>query len=93
MTTQEILKSCTVSRNVVSLPNVRLERKEYEDVKKALTGIGGKWVGGKTQGFVFATDPTALLEKISGGEKINLKKDFQFFGTPPHLAEIGRAHV
>ena len=88
MTTKtiEILKQCTVEGTVVKLPNVQLDRNEYSEVKKQLELIGGKWKGGKVFGFVFATNPTDLLEEIANGEKRNLKKEFQFFATPEKLA-------
>lgn len=87
MTTKEILGECSIKGNVVKLPDRQLPRNEFVGVKKALEGIGGKWTGGKVAGFVFQSDPTDLLFKIVGGEKINLKKDFQFFATPPDLAD------
>lgn len=88
MTTKEqVLQNCTVEGNVVKLPNKQLDRKLYQDVAKALELIGGKWKGGKEAGFVFVTDPTDLLEQIAGGDKRNLKKEFQFFGTPDALAD------
>ena len=83
----ETLKKCTVEGNVVKLPEVQLDRKEYLEVKKALELIGGKWKGGKIQGFVFDTDPTDLLNQVAGGEKRNLKKEFQFFATPEVIAD------
>jgi hypothetical protein len=86
-TKEEVLQNCTVEGNVVKLPNVQLERKLYQEVAKALELIGGKWKGGKVFGFVFATDPTDLLEEIANGEKRNLKKEFQFFATPDDLAD------
>lgn len=43
METKEILIQCTVEGNVVKLPSVQLERKEYLEVKKHLELIGGKW--------------------------------------------------
>jgi len=85
--TIEVLKNSKVSENSVKLPDVTLDRKEYMDVKKTLDGIGGKWKGGKTQAFIFAHDPQPLLDEIIGGKKVNLKKDFQFFGTPEILAD------
>lgn len=87
MTVSEVLKACTVEGNVIKLPNFQLDRKLYMDVAKALNGIGGKWVGGKVYGFVFPSDPSELLQRIAGEEKINLKKDFQFFATPDNLAD------
>jgi hypothetical protein len=85
--TIEILKKSTVSENSVKLPDVMLDRKEYMDVKKTLEGIGGKWKGGKTKAFIFTHDPKPLMDEILGGKKVNLKKDFQFFGTPELLAD------
>lgn len=64
-----------------------MERKVYQDVAKSLELIGGKWKGGKIAGFVFNEDPTHLLAQIANGETRNLKKEFQFFGTPDHLAD------
>ena len=82
-----ILKQCTVEGLVVKLPAGQLDRKLYEEVANALNLIGGKWVGRKVMGFVFDEDPTDLLAQIAGGENRNLKKEFQFFATPPELAE------
>lgn len=87
MTKEQVLQQCTVNGNVIKLPNVQLERTEYLKVKKALELIGGKWKSGKVAGFVFATDPTDLLNQIANGEKRNLKKEFQFFATPEKLAK------
>ncbi len=84
----EVLKQCTVEGMIVKLPPVQLDRKVYNDVAKALQGIGGKWKGGKVAGFVFPHDPTELLEQVQGGEKKNLKKEFQFFATPDELADM-----
>lgn len=86
MTKDEVLEQCTIEGNVVKLPDTQLERKLYMEVKKSLEGIGGKWKGGKVAGFVFPSDPAALLGRVQEGEKINLKKDFQFFATPEGLA-------
>jgi hypothetical protein len=88
MTTKEqVLQKCTIEGNVVKLPDGQLDRKLYQEVAKALELIGGKWKGGKVLGFVFATDPSDLLEEIANGENRNLKKEFQFFATPEKLAD------
>lgn len=83
----EILKRCTVEGNLVKLPSVQLERNDYLEVKKALELIGGKWKGGKTQGFIFDEDPTDYLSHLCHGDKINLKKEYQFFATPDCIAD------
>lgn len=92
-TKEEVLQKCTVDGLVVKLPDFQLERKLYQDVAKALELIGGKWKGGKVFGFIFQTDPTDLLDQIANGEKRNLKKEFQFFGTPLELAIVLTAHA
>ena len=83
----EILKQCTVDGLIVRLPQIQLDRNDYLEVKKSLELIGGSWKGGKTNGFVFKEDPTEYLEQLCSGEKRNLKKEFQFFGTPDILAD------
>lgn len=85
-TKEQILQKCTVDGNIVKLPNMQLERKLYIEVAKSLQLIGGKWKSKPVFGFVFKDDPTNLLEQISQ-TKGNLKKDFQFFATPEHLAD------
>lgn len=86
-TKQDVLQACTVEGMNIKLPPVQLERKLYKDVAKALELIGGKWIGGKVMSFVFPHNPTDLLSQIANGEKRNLKKEFQFFGTPAKLAD------
>lgn len=82
-----ILQACTVHGFIVKLPDRQLERDLYLEVKKALELIGGKWKGGKTQGFEFHEDPTDLLAQVANGQKRNLKKEYQFFGTPDALGD------
>ena len=83
----DVLKEAKIDGNYVKLPDVKLDRKLYMEVAKHLELIGGKWKGGKTQAFEFKTDPTSLLEKLTEGDKVNLKKEFQFFATPADLAK------
>lgn len=86
-TVQDVLKGCTVTGTTINLPAGQLERKLYQDVAKSLELIGGKWKGGKIMGFIFPSDPSDLLEEIASGEKRNLKKEYQYFGTPASLAK------
>lgn len=81
----EVLVACTTGSNIVKLPEIKIERLIYLEVKNKLELIGGKWKGGKVQGFVFQEDPTELLEQIANGDNRNLKKEFQFFATPKEL--------
>lgn len=82
-----ILQECSVDGLLVKLPDGQLDRKLYQIVAKQLQLIGGKWKGGKTQGFLFSEDPTDYLAKLCAGESINLKKEFQFFATPDEVAD------
>jgi type I restriction-modification system DNA methylase subunit len=74
------------SDNSIKLPNEQLDRSVYLNVKKELTALGGKWVGGKTQAFVFNFNPTELLDRLQNGET-DIKKQIQFFPTPKELAK------
>ncbi|HAH24894.1 MAG TPA: hypothetical protein DCL77_14265 [Prolixibacteraceae bacterium] len=87
-TKQEVLQACQIEGTIIRLPNVQLERKLYQEVAKALELIGGKWTSGKVKGFVFSEDPTELLSQIANGDARNLKKEFQFFATPDHIADM-----
>lgn len=86
-TKQDVLQDCTIDGNIVRLPAGQLDRKLYQDVAKSIELIGGKWTGRSIMGFVFPQDPTELLAQIATGEKRNIKKEFQFFATPDHLAD------
>lgn len=86
-TKEEVLKNCTVEGHLISLPPKQLSKELYNEVKQALNLIGGNWKGGKVQGFEFKHDPTELLQQIATGEKRNLKKEFQFYGTSDKLAD------
>lgn len=85
--TIDILQQCTVDGLLIRLPAMQLDRKLYQEVAKQLELIGGKWKGGKTQGFLFKEDPTDYLAKLCSGESINLKKEYQFFATPDEIAD------
>lgn len=87
MTKTEVLQQCTIAGNIVKLPAYQLDRATYLEVAKALNLIGGKWKGGKISGFVFDGSPGELLAQITGGKRVDLKKDFQYFPTPAEIAD------
>ena len=91
---QRLLKGCSVTSTSVRLPNVQLKPNEYQEVKKTLENVGGKW-NTQGQGFFFDHDPRPLMEQLIGGAKVNLKQDFQFFATPDELVSemIKRADI
>ena len=87
MDIKDIIKDCTIADgNVIKLPNIQLEMTDYIKVKKLFESNGGKWKGGKTQGFVFDSDAESVLARIQGGDTSNRKKKFQFFETPIDIA-------
>jgi hypothetical protein len=94
MQIQQILNEGTVEGNIFKLPAGQLDRKTYEGVAKALQGIGGKWKGGKVMGFEFS-NPSWLedLERIRGGESVNLQKAFQFFETPAAVLDLMQQRI
>lgn len=81
LTAKKVFSMCKILNNVLVLPDVQLDRKVYADVKSIIEKNGGRWKGGKTQGFQFNFDPTDLFNKLHSGEDVNNKKDFQFFAT------------
>ena len=87
MEIKDIIKDCTIADgNVIRLPNIQLERADYMKVKKLFESNGGKWKGGKTQGFIFDADVESILARLQGGDTSNRKKKFQFFETPADIA-------
>lgn len=84
---EEVLKHCKFENNILYLPTGQLNPKSYADVKKWIMEAGGKWKGGKVQGFTFDFDATRVAEILMSGKRCNLKQDFQFFSTPPELAD------
>ncbi len=85
---QQAIKDCSIIGNEIFLPDYTIPKAEYPKVKKAITGIGGKWTP-SSQSFVFKDDPTDLFDQICSGEKIDLEAEFkkttQYFPTPKHV--------
>lgn len=88
MSTQETLiqdiNSCTVKGNIVSLPPQSQPLNDYGKLKKALTNAGGIY---KRNTFIFASDAQPFIDRLTGGEKVNIKKEFQSFNTPSNMAD------
>ena len=91
-----VWQKCSVKDGVLKLPSEQLDRQIYDEVKKQLEAVGGKWKGGKTQGFIFpeTTDANDVLTQLlSGKDYQQEKKDFQFFGTPEAVADRIVSHI
>lgn len=87
MTAEEVLKLCVFSDNVLRLPNMQLQADTYNDVKRRIMEAGGKWSGGKVQGFTFGFDASRVVTLLMEKGRCNLKKDFQYFATPDALSD------
>lgn len=79
---QTSIKKCTVQGNIVSLPTEILHN--YSDVKKAFEKAGGKY---KRNTFVFPDPAQPHIERLLNGDKVNVKKEFQFYASPPEIAK------
>lgn len=83
-----VLGECRVERNLLYLPNVRLDRKTYIEVNKVLENMGGKW-NRKAKVHIFEDDSVAeMLEIVLLTQEVtDLTKEYQFFPTPRSIAE------
>jgi predicted RNA methylase len=69
------------------LPPGNLDRSLYMQVKKAVELAGGRWKTGP-QAFVFDCDPRPKFGlMLESGVAVDEKQKFQFFATPPDIAE------
>jgi DNA polymerase III sliding clamp (beta) subunit (PCNA family)/predicted RNA methylase len=87
--TQDILSCMTFTTapdgSVIGKITAQLERKTYEKVNKALSGLGGKWMR-KAGGHVFATDPRPQVDTAIEEGALTVEKD-GFFETPPAVVD------
>lgn len=89
---RDVLKQCTIKRGsetawFLTLPG-QLDRKLYVAVNDVLTQMGGRW-NSKAKAHLFPEDPSdAMADAVTTGEILNAQKDFEFFATPPSLANL-----
>ena len=79
----ESINKMIVNGNRLELPTDEIF-KNYKHVKKALIDAGGVY---KRSGFNFSEAAQLIKDRLVGGELVNDKKKFQFFSTPPELAQ------
>lgn len=83
----DVLKQCKVEEgHLIVLPPIKLDRKLYEAVNKALDAMGGKW-DRKAKAHVFPVDPTEKLRAILETGNAPAKNPTDFFATPTHIAD------
>jgi predicted RNA methylase len=82
---QTSIAKCRIGANVVYLPNIKEGiLSNYADVRKAFLNAGATY---KNNTFIFPNDAKPYIDRLMGGESVNIKKEFQFFATPKELAE------
>ena len=78
----EILKISKIEGNVLYLPDITLERQQYESVNKVLVAMGAKW-NKKSKGHVFDYDIKKEIENVVKTKQVtDWKKSTDFFFTP-----------
>lgn len=82
---KEVLRDSKITDNKLYLPDIQLDRKEYLELSKELTSLGGSWKSGKISAFVFDFDPQLIVDKILDKNITNIKKSTQFFPTPTKI--------
>lgn len=71
--------------NRMDLPkNFSFSKKEYTDLKNEIIKSGGIY---SKNGFDFIENSEIVYDRITSGSNYNLKKEFQFFGTPEEKAD------
>jgi predicted RNA methylase len=84
----DVLRTAKVEGNKLILTCGQLDRKVYAKVNKSIELMGGKWNRFEEAHVFAAGDPApALAAALGDGHVIDRKQTFQFFETPPALAE------
>lgn len=82
---QTSLSKCTIQGDTLFLPPIHDGiLTNYQEVRKALLNAGASY---KQNKFIFPNDAKPYIDRLMGGESVNIKKEFQFFGTPAKLAD------
>lgn len=81
----ESLKRCKIEGNTLFLPPISEGPLEnYQQVRQALLNAGATY---KKNTFVFKSDAQPFIDRLTNGESVNIKKEFQFFPTPDDIAD------
>lgn len=81
----ESIKRCRVEGNALHLPPISEGPLEnYQQVRQALLNAGATY---KKNTFVFKSDAQPFIDRLTSGESVNIKKEFQFFPTPDDIAD------
>lgn len=81
----ESLNKCRVEGNTLYLPPISEGAlPNYNQVRQALINAGAKY---KKNTFVFSSDAQPFIDRLTSGESVNIKKEFQYFPTPDDIAD------
>jgi hypothetical protein len=82
---QQSLSKCSVKGDTLFLPPISDgPLSNYNEVRTALLKAGAKY---KRNAFVFPNEAQPYIDRLMGGESVNIQKEFQFFATPEALAD------
>ncbi len=81
---QESLSKCYLRGDTLILPRPdECVLENYQEVRTALLNAGATY---SRNTFIFPNDAKPYIDRLMGGESVNIKKEFQFFATPDNLA-------
>lgn len=84
---KNLLMNLRIEGNVAYITE-QLDRDTYVRLNKALEVLGGKW-NRSARGHIFPGDPSEkIAEAMQAGEAVDIKKTFEFFETPPAVANL-----
>lgn len=91
----EILEQCVINGNKLYLPPTQLVRKLYMAVNKVIELAGGKWKRSAKAHIFEKSIEDAIDNIVLTGEICDIKKELQFFETPPSVIDfmIGKAKI
>lgn len=84
---EKILQNCKWDGQLLTLPQVQFTKKAYLEAKKWIEETGGSWNTSR-QGFTWEIEANRVVGILMQGKRCNLQKEFQFFATPDHLADL-----
>lgn len=85
---QQSLAKCQVEGNTLFLPSEQL--KNYQELRTALLNAGAKYFRNK---FIFKGAAQPFIDRLMGGESVNIKKEFQLFESPPAVVKMLLEHA
>lgn len=78
----ESINKCRIEGNILYLPTEMLPN--YTDLRKAMLNAGATY---KRNTFIFPNAAQPYIDRMTGGESVNIKKEYQYFPTPPEIAK------